>query len=61
MTAKDEKTALRWKTKRIKIHRLGFRFSMDFKTDTLGYRFLFLEITHIWQKSPDFWFADFFS
>ncbi len=33
-----------------KIHRLGYRFSMVF----------FLEIANIWQKSQDFWFADFF-
>ncbi len=33
-----------------KIHRLGYRFSMVF----------FLEIANIWQKSQDFWLADFF-
>ncbi len=33
-----------------KIHRLGYGFSMVF----------FLEIANIWQKSQDFWFADFF-
>jgi hypothetical protein len=32
------------------IHRLGYRFPMVF----------FLEITNIWQKSQDFWLADFF-
>ncbi len=38
-------TGQRWKSQRIKIYRLGY---------------VILEITNIWQKSQDFWFAAFF-
>jgi hypothetical protein len=43
----------------MKILRLAYRFSIDFEIHTLGFGF-FLEITKIWQKSRDFWFAEFF-
>jgi hypothetical protein len=36
-----EMEVLRWKSQRIKIHRLGYRFSTDFLIHTLGYGFLF--------------------
>ncbi len=51
---------LRQKSQRIKIHRLAYRFSIDFYIHTLAYGFFLLEITKIWQKSQDFWFTDFF-
>jgi hypothetical protein len=51
----------RWKSLRIKIHRLGYRFVKIFKSIPYGYGMIFsLEIPNIWQKSGDFWFADFF-
>jgi hypothetical protein len=37
---------------------LGSRFSIDFFIHTLVYGFLL--VTNIWQKSRDYWFADFF-
>ncbi len=49
--------ALRWKSQRSKIHKLAYRFSIDFSVLGLVYGFLskvldfFLAITNIWQKS----------
>ncbi len=48
----------RWKSQRIKIHWLAYRFSTDFQIHTLAYGFV-LKITKILQKSRDFLFADF--
>ncbi len=53
------RSSLRRKSQRIKIHRLAYRFSIEFSIHTPAYAF-FVEITKIWQKSRDFWFADFF-
>ncbi len=44
---------LRWKSQRIKIHRLAYWFSIDFLIH------FFVEITKILQKSRDFCSADF--
>jgi hypothetical protein len=52
------RVAQRWKSQRIIVHWLGYRFPLDFQITTL--LFFFLEIPNIWQKSRDFWFADFF-
>ncbi len=50
----------RWKSQRIKIHWLGFRFSTRFLIYTLlRYGFLFGNQRHL-AKVWDFWFADFF-
>jgi hypothetical protein len=38
---------LRWKSQRIKIQRLGYRFSIDFFIHTLGYDFLFANHKHL--------------
>jgi hypothetical protein len=42
VTHKVEYAALRWKSQRKKIHRLAFRFSIDFKIYTLAYGFLYV-------------------
>jgi hypothetical protein len=41
-----------------KIHRLGFRFSIYFKS--IPKAMVILEMTNIWQKSQDFCFVDSF-
>jgi len=48
---------LRCKSQRIKIHFLGNRFSID----SIPWGMVFcLEITNIWHKSENVWFADLF-
>jgi hypothetical protein len=41
----------RWKSQRIKIHRLGHRFPIDFKIHTLGYSFLLWIHKHLAKVS----------
>ncbi len=50
----------RWKSQRIKTHKLACTFSIDFYIHTLQCGFFCVEITKIWRKSRDFWFTDFF-
>ncbi len=42
---------LRWKSQRIKFHRLGYRFSVDLLIHTVGYSFLFGNQKHLAKVS----------